>query len=169
VLGFYENFPASIHMVETFSSVLSSRVLQQKLIHLFCEANKKEFSFEEVAIPTIPGCKLFFEFGLADSLSFCFIDEEETEKALDILAKEHLGQMDFFCSIRYYKGKPEKKNALKFDYYLFRTIYGKNLFEIQVHHERGPRYLSPEDLTMFIFNRINEGSNRKTLKKTNTI
>ena len=74
--------------------------------------------------------------------------------------------MDFFCSIRYYKGKPEKKTALKFDYYLFRTIYGKNLFEIQIRHERGPRYLSPEDLAAFIFNRINEGSNRKALKKT---
>ena len=76
--------------------------------------------------------------------------------------------MDFFCAIRYYKGNGEKKTALKFDYYMLRTIFGKDTLEVQVFHERGPRYVSPEDLTMFVFNRINEASNRKVLKTSKT-
>ena len=68
--------------------------------------------------------------------AFVLLMRRRLKKRLTSLAKEHLEAMDFFCSIRYYKGKPEKKTALKFDYYLFRTIYGKNMFEIQIHHEQ---------------------------------
>jgi hypothetical protein len=167
-LGFYENFPSNIHMVKSFNSTLSSKQLQQKLIQVFYELNRKEVSFEEVANPTIPECKLIFELGLADAESFNYIDEEELGKALNLLAKERLHTMDFFCAIRYYKGNAEKKTALKFDYYLLRTVYNRDVFEIQVFHQRGPRYISPEDLTLLIFNKINEAAKRKVLKKANS-
>jgi hypothetical protein len=163
-LGFYENFPSNIHMVESFNSTLSSKQLQQRLIQVLYEINRKEFSFEEAANPTIPECKLIFEFGLADAEDFNYIDEEEVKKVRNLLGKEHLRTMDFFCAIRYYKG--EKKSALKFDYYLLRTVYNRDILEIQVFHKKGPRYISPEDLTLFIFNKTNEASNRKILKKT---
>ena len=152
-------------MIQSFTSTLPSEQLQQRLIKAFYEINRKEFSFEETAYPTIPECKIIFEFGLADAESFNYIDEEEVKKALSLLEKEHLDTMDFFCAIRYYKGKAEKKRALKFDYYLIRTLYSRDIFEIQVYHKKGLRYLSPEDLTLFIFNKINETSKRKVLKK----
>ncbi len=167
--GFYENFPSHIHRVESFSSSLPNVQLQQKLMQIFYEINRKDFSFEEVANPTIPGCKVIFEFGLADTEGFNFIDDEETKKALNLLMDEHLHIMDFFCGIRYYKCKDEEKTALKFDYYLLRTIFNHGKVEIQVHHERGPRYVSPEDLTLFIFKQINEGSNKKVLRKTKPV
>jgi hypothetical protein len=166
-LGFYENFPSTIHIVESFNSTLSSKQLQQRLIQVFCEVNRKEFSFEEIAVPTIPACRLMLDFGLADAENFNYIDEEETGKALNLLAKENLHTIDFFCAARYYKGNTEKKTALKFDYYLLRTVYNRDVFEIQVFHQKGPRYISPEDLTQFIFEKINEASNRKILKKSN--
>jgi hypothetical protein len=162
-LGFYENFPPNIHLVETFNSALSSKQLQQRLIQVFYEINRKEFSFEEAANPTIPECKLIFEFGLAEAEGFNYIDGEEVKKVQNLLGKENLRTMDFFCAIRYYKG--EKKSALKFDYYLLRTVYNRDILEIQVFHKKGPRYISPEDLTLFIFNKTNEAANRKILKK----
>ena len=153
-------------MSETFNTTLSSKQLQQKLIKVFCESNKKVFSFEEVANPTFLDSTVIFEFGLAENAGFTFIDEQETEKVLSLLTNDHLQTIDFFCAIRYYKGKQEKKTPLKFDYYLIRTLYSKESFEVQIHHERGPRYLSPEDLTQFIFSKLNVGSSRKTLRKT---
>jgi hypothetical protein len=152
-------------MIQSFNSTLPSKQLQRRLIQAFYEINRKEFSFEEAGNPTIPECKIIFEFGLADAESFNYIDEEEVKKALNLLAKEHLGTIDFFCAIRYYRGKGEKKRALKFDYYLIRTVYNRDIFEIQVYHKKGLRYLSPEDLTLFIFNKTNEASKRKVLKK----
>ena len=132
-------------------STISSKLLQQKLIQVFFEANRKEFSFEEVTNPTVPQGKMIFEFGLAESEGFNYIDEEELKKTLKFLAKERLHSMDFFCSIRYYKGIGEKKTPLKFDYYVLRTIFSKDNFEVQVFHERGPRYISPEELTAVYF------------------
>jgi hypothetical protein len=51
---------------------------------------------------------------------------------------------------------------------MLRTVFSKEMLEVQVFHERGPRYISPEELTAFIFNKINEtsSSKRKILKKT---
>ena len=166
--GFYENFPSQIHWIESFSSSLSSRQLQQKLIQIFYVINQKELSFEEVINPTIPDCRVIFEFGLADTESFSYIDNEEEKKALDLIGKELLHTIDFFLGIRYYKCNSEKKTPLKFDYYLFRTIYSKGTVEVHVHHDKGPRYISPQDITQLIFDKINGDSRKKVLKKLTT-
>jgi len=164
-LGYYENFPQNIHKFETFSSTLSTKQLQKNLIQLLHDVNRKELSFEEVAYPTIPEGLVIFEFGLAEDGNFSFIDKEELEKALKLLGKDRLGVLDFFCAIRYYKGKAKKKTALKFDYYLLRTVFGKGTLEVQVFHERGPRYISPQDLVDFLQCKLNENKMRKVLKK----
>ena len=169
-MGFYENFPTNIHRIDSFNSSVSSKQLQQKLLKVFYDLNRKEFSFEEVTNPTVPQGRVIFEFGLAESEGFNYIDEEELKKAANLLAKERLSSMDFFCSIRYYKGSSENRTALKFDYYMLRTIFSKDMLEVQVFHERGPRYISPEELTTVIFTKINEASsrNRKILKKASS-
>jgi len=164
-LGYYENFPKNIHTYETFSTTISSKKLQQNLIQLLHDINRKELSFEEIANPTIPKATVIFEFGLAEDGNFNFIDDKELEKALMYLAKERLGIMDFFCAIRYYRENGEKKTALKFDYYLLRTVFGKNILEIQVFHERGPRYISPQDLVDFLQSKINWDRSKRLLKK----
>ena len=164
-LGFYENYPQNIHLVESFNSALSSKQLQQKLIQALYEANRREFRFEEISNPTVPEGRVILEFGLAEDGDFSFIDDAELKKAQSFFAKEKVHSIDFFCVIRNYKGSGEKKKALKFDYYMLRTVFGKDTFEVQVFHERGPRYISPKDLMMFIVDRVNAASNRKVLKK----
>jgi hypothetical protein len=159
--GFYEKFPANIHRVDIFNSTLSSKQLQQKLIQVFHKVNLNEFTFEEVANPNVPQGIIIFEFGVAESGDFNFIDNEELKKTTKFLAKETLSSMDFFCSIRYYRGSGEKRSPLKFDYYMLRTVFSKDIFEVQIFHERGPRYISPEELTTFIYKKINELSTNK--------
>ena len=169
-LGFYEKFPSNIHRIDSFNSTLSTKKLQQKLIQVFQKVNNDEFTFEEVANPTVPQGTIIFEYGLAELGDFNYIDDEELKKTLKFLAKETLPSMDFFCSIRYYKRTGENRTPLKFDYYMLRTVFSKDIFEVQVFHERGPRYISPEELTTFIYNKINETSkskNKKVLKKVN--
>jgi hypothetical protein len=164
-LGHYDNFPANIHHIASYISSVSIKQLQQKLIQLLGDLNRKEFTFEEIVIPTIPQGKVIFEFGLADSGGFNFIDEAEVKKALGLLAKQQIQSLDFFCAIRYYKGKGANKTALKFDYYMIRTIFNKGTLEVQVFHERGPRYISPEEVSSFIFLKINESATKKILKE----
>ncbi len=165
MLGFYENFPEGVHRIELFKLVLPSKKLQQRLIHVLNEINRKTFSFEEIANPTVPECTIIFELGIADAKSFNYIGEEEAKKALNALKKEPFQVLDFFCAIRYYKTKTEKKTPLKFDYYMIRFAFGKGTtMEMRVFHERGPRYISPEDITNFLVNQINKASAKKILK-----
>jgi hypothetical protein len=165
MLGSYDNFPENIHLTESYTTLLSTRRLQQRLIQVLRETNRKTFSFSEIAHPFTPECTTIFEIGLAESKNFSYIDEEETKRALNALKKRTFRLIDLFCAVRYYKGNGEKKTPLKFDYYLVRTVFGENAMEIQVFHERGPRYISPEDIVTFLVNRINEASARKILKK----
>ncbi len=168
MLGFYENFPANIHRMEAFTTRLSSKRLQRRLIQVLHDVNRRKFSFEEVACPTVPQCTVIFETGLAEAKNFNYIDEEEKQKVLSALRKAPFQTMDFFCAVRYYKGILENKMPLKFDYYLLRVVFVRNSLEMQVFHERGPRYISPEDIITFLVNEVNKASSRKTLKKIET-
>ena len=167
---FYELFPEqSIHERESITSTLSNKRLQQRLIQVLRNVNCRTFTFEDIGNPTVPDCAVIFEVGIAESNSFTFIDEDEAKKILAALRNEPFKMMDFFCAIRYYKDFASNKKPLKFDYYMARFIFPEeSLMELQVFHERGPRYISPEELTTFIFNKINETSSnkyKKVLKK----
>lgn len=166
MLGLYENFPQNIHRTETFTSPLSRRKLQQKITQVFQEVNRKNLSFEEVGNPTIPNGTVIFEFGIADAEDFCYLNQEEAQRLQTALDVAPLQVMDWFCAIRYYKNTQEKKAPLKFDYYMLRMGFGeKGVMEVLVFHEKGPRYISPEDLVAFMERKVNQGASRKLLKR----
>ena len=165
-LGHYNNFPPNIHHTENHQTTTTNRQLQQQLIQFLSKTNQKKFSFEEVTIPTIPNSTIIFEIGIAETDGFTYLNEEQTKKTQEHISKTQTQLLDFFCAIRYYKNNNQKQQALKFDYYMLRTIFGKNTFELQIHHERGPRHLSPQDLTHFLINNLNNNSKRKILKET---
>ena len=164
MLGRYDNFPENIHRIEIFKSTVSRKELQEKLVQALYKMNCKAFSFEEIGQQALRGCTIIFEAGIAESKSFNFIDEEETKKLHNALKKESFQVMDFFLAIRYYRNVAEKKIPLRFDYYLLRTVFGENSVEMRAFHERGPRYISPEDIIGFIAKKTNDVAARKILK-----
>jgi hypothetical protein len=164
MLGFYENFPQNVHKTIYATTLISNKRLQQTLIHIFQEINIKPFKLEEIADPSIPQCTVFFEFGIAEANTFNFLSSEEANKTLRVINKKPLQLMDFFCAIRYYKTQNGKKKPLKFDYYMIRFTFNKNHMEVHVFHERGPRYISPDDMVNLVFNKVNEAFSRKILK-----
>ena len=163
--GFYENFPKNVHKTASFTTPISSKRLQQTLIQICHETNNKTFNLEDIADPSIPQCTAIFEFGIAETNNFNYLDNEETNKALKTIKKKPLQTIDFFCAIRYYRRQNEKKIPLKFDYYMVRFTFHKNSLEAQIFHERGPRYISPEDIAHFFTNKINQTFSRKVLKE----
>ncbi|MGB9714520.1 MAG: hypothetical protein ACPLZC_06035 [Candidatus Bathyarchaeales archaeon] len=165
MLGFYEGFPANVHKTAVFTTLTSSKRLQEQIIRLFHELNANAFNLEDVAAPSIPQCTVIFEFGIAETNSFNYLDNEEVAKVLETIHKKPLQIMDFFCVIRYYKETAEeKKKPLKFDYYILRFLFNKNTVEILIFHEKGPRYVSPEEIIAFLTNKINEASSKKVLR-----
>jgi hypothetical protein len=166
MLGFYENFPKNIHRTDSFRFTLSKKKIQQRFINVLEEVNRSEFSFCDAGNPTVPNCSIFFEVGIAEAQSFNFLDKEEVQKTIIALDNETFKTLDLFCAVRYYKSIAGKKSPLKFDYFMMRLSFGKeNVITLQIFHERGPRYLSPEDLSVFIVKKVNEVSSRKALKR----
>jgi hypothetical protein len=167
MLGLYENFPLNIHKTETFNSTLSKRSIQQKIVQALQQINNKTFSFEEVGTPTVPNATVIFEFGIADTGGFTFLNNQEAKQLTAALDEAPLQVMDWFCAVRYYKTSQEKKIPLKFDYYMLRISFAeKGVVEFIISHERGPRYLGPEDIIAFLEHKINQASSRKALKHT---
>ncbi len=165
MLGRYENFPNTIHFSGNFTFSLPKRKIQEIFTQIFQKINQENFSFEDLDNPTAPGCTVIFEFGIADTGGFNFLDAEEAQKLLKTLENEPLPLMDWFCGLRYYKNTNGKRTPLKFDYYMLRLNFEqKGTVEMLVFHERGPRYISPEDLTTFAVQKVNESSAKKILK-----
>lgn len=119
---------------------------------------------EETADPSIPQCTVIFEFGIGEANSFTYLDDAEMDKALKAINKKLFQIIDVYCAVRYYKWQNEKKIPLKFDYYMIRFLFAKKILEILVFHEKGPRYMTPNDIINFIANRINGEFSRKVLK-----
>lgn len=167
-LGIYSTFPESIHHLDHYQSFGSIKQLQQAIIQFLGAINRKELAFEQISIPTIPDGIVIFEFGLAEEAGFNYLSSEEVNRALEFIDQEGADILDFFCSIRYYRDTGAKRVALKFDYYMLRAVFAKGSLELKVFHERGPRYLSPEDVTSFIVKGVNSESNKKIIRESTT-
>jgi hypothetical protein len=171
MFGFYANFPENFHRADSFTYSLSRSSLQQKLIQVLNEMNRLSFTFEEVGSPAVPNSSVIFEFGIADAGNFNFLNESETKKVLAaVVGRGALQVMDLFCAIRYYKNQEGKKTPLRFDYFMLRMVFGKEKsLELQVFHERGPRYISPEELVSFLVRKVNGSATRKILKPVESV
>ena len=168
MLGFYTNFPQNIHKAETFSTSILNKKLQQTLVEALFRLNSETVGLEEVAEPSVPSCKVIFEFGVAEDNDFNYLDDEERKRLLTALQKKPFQVLDFLCVIRYRRMMAEKKMRMRFDYYMLRFMFGESLLEIHVSHEKGTRHVSPGDLVNLLVNRVNGVFPKKALKPTET-
>ena len=164
MLGFYTNFPQTIQKTEKFSTSVLSRKLQQALVEALYRLNSETLGLEEVAAPSIPSCKVIFEFGVAEDNDFNYLDDEERKRLLGALKKKPFQIMDFLCVIRYRRTIAEKKTRMRFDYYMLRLMFGESLVEVHVSHEKGTRHISPDDLVKLVVNWINGAFSKKVLR-----
>lgn len=164
MLGFYESFPQNPHKITRFDVSISNKKLQETLIQMFHQLITESLAIEEIADPSLPGCTVILEFGLAEANNFNYLSNEEKDRTLKIIQKKPFQTMDFLCLIRYYKTENAKRAPLKFDYYMLRFTFNKNTMDLAVFHEKGPMHILPEELTSFIANKLNQKFPKKILK-----
>ena len=108
--------------------------------------------------------KAALEFGIAEGVTFSYIDDEILGWCHERLSEQSFQALDFLCIVRYYVTDEERKRPLKFDYYMLRLLFQEGEAELHVYHERGTRRLSIEDLIRFLVGRINQELARNDLK-----
>lgn len=163
-LGFYKNFPQTIHRIVHFSVSFSTRKLQQVLIKTLQKMNTKTYNIEALASPSVPKCAVDFEFGIAEGKGFNYIDQEETDKTLQALQEKPFGIMDFLCAVLYHRTQGKERTTLRFDYFMLRLAFKEGSMEMRVFHERGPRHVEPQDIIRLVTDEINQACKKKALK-----
>jgi len=164
LLGRYENFPEVVHSVARFTHQSTERKLQQSILHALHRLNQEKHDLNTMSPFSTPECEVSFEFGVAEGITFNYLDREELERFQKGIKKEALPTLDFFCVVRYHTLKEGKRVALKFDYHMLRFMFHKNDVELRVAHERGTRRVCLEDLVNFIVKRVDEELSKTRLK-----
>lgn len=156
LLGYYENFPTVIHNVSKFTHQSTEKKLQKAILRVFHRLNQEKRDLNVLSPFFTSKCEVSFEFGVAEGVTFNYLDEEELKRFQKDIAKEALPTLDFFCVIRYHALKEGRRVPLKFDYHLLRFVFHGNSVEMQISHERGTRRVSLEDFANFIIGQMSK-------------
>lgn len=165
MLGVFESFPENVHKIVEFTTTVSNRNLQKNLTKAFRTLNCDATSLQSALESSTSEYTAVLEFGIAEANSFNYLDDEEMVKVLKIIQKKPLQVMDFYCVARYYKTQYGKKAPLKFDYYMLRLSFDKNLTEMRLFHDRGPMRMLPDEVADLIARRINETFHKRVLTR----
>lgn len=162
MLGIYEDFPDTFHCAASYTHKTSKTNLQKTVINVFYALNKQTHNLSDIVTAPSTGCSASFECGVAEALTFNFIDDEEIAKFKRLFTEKTVfSTMDFMCIIRYHvKGKP-----LKFDHFMLRFSFQEKTMLILVYHEKGPQRVQPEELLSFLAKNIANELRGKAGKK----
>jgi hypothetical protein len=150
MLGMYKNFPSTIHGATRFTHAGSVKKTQRALVAILDDLNQATCNLE--TITGSPGealCEVNFEVGVGEEITFTFLEPNEVERLNQEISRKVLPVLDFHVV----KGS-RRRSPLKFDYFLLRFIFTRNLTEFLVVHERGTRRVHVDDLAQFLIGRV---------------
>jgi len=165
LLGQYEKFPQIVHGIGSFAYKFPARELQQTILQTFHRLNRETCDLSAITYISSPRCEVSFEFGVAEDVSFTFLDNDELERFQKSIQKNALPFLDFLCVARYHVLKiGEKRVPLKFDHYFLRFIFYQRDLEVRIVHERGTQRIHLEDLVNFVIKQINNELAKRKLE-----
>ena len=156
MLGRYENFPEMRHAIVQFANQMPTRELQQIIIKTLHRLNTTHRGFKFPSVKSVQNCNVRFDLGIADGLTFNYLDEEVMKLSLGSVSKAAHSTLDFICIVRYYKKTSGRRHRpLRFDYYMMRFRFIEEGGNIEVYHEKGTRRFPIDDLVALIVRRVN--------------
>ena len=169
MLGQYEKFPQIVHGIGNFTYKIPAEVLQQIILQIFHRLNRESYELSDIThLPSSSQCEVGFEVGIAEDVSFNFLDDEELERSQRNVQKHALPFLDFFCVVRYHIVKTGGKRVpLKFDYYFLRLIFHQRDLELRIVHERGTQHIHLEDFIDFVMKQTNNELTKRKLETLN--
>lgn len=171
MLGHYENFPDVVHSIARFTHQSTEKKVQQAIACALYRLNQEKHDLNTISSFSLPVCEVSFEFGIAEGITFNYLDTGELERFQNDIKKETPPTLDFFCVVRYHTVKQGNRKPLKFDYHLLRFIFYEKGLELQIAHERGAQRLCLEELANFIVKQVNKELSKaraKPLKPENS-
>lgn len=165
MLGRYQNFPGVVHGIARFTFLSSVRLLQQAILAVAYQLNHQIYSIKDFAPFLASEWEVSFEFGVAEGMTFSYLDEEELHRFRKRIEAKPLRILDIFSVIRYHTVDTEgRRIPLKFDYNMLRFSFSRKNMELLVAHERGNLRISLEDFITFLTDKINQKLEKESQK-----
>jgi hypothetical protein len=164
LFGSYENFPETVHNIALFNYQDPAKSVQQAILHAFHHLNYEVYDLGAVTPYLKQGFQVGFEFGVAESSVFTFLDSKELDQCLKRITEKEVQTLDFFFVVRYHATSDcGKRVPLRFDYHVLRFIFQDGCLEMQIRHEKGSQRIPLDDLTGFIAKQVNSELYQKRL------
>lgn len=156
MLGRYENFPQIIHAVARVTFLCSTPHLQQAVLEVAYQLNHDACNARDFAPLLTSKYEVSFEFGIAEDMTFNYLDREELERSQKQIETRPLPRIDMLSVIRYCTlNDTGRRSSLKSDYNMLRFAFSRRIMQLSISHERGNQRMSPEDFITFLIRKIN--------------
>lgn len=153
-LGVYARFPEKCHYTALFMFNAPESSLKRAMLNTLYKMNGRGVEGSTLGFFE-PSISIILEFGVADGLTFHYLDAGTLKILSDVIERHDINMLDFLCVARYYILRGERKRALRFDYYFLRFIFNDSSIEVRAFHERGLQRISTDDLANFLIKNIN--------------
>jgi hypothetical protein len=119
--------------------------------------NQQTIDLATLTAASPPNCFVNFEFGIADSDAFCFIDQKEVGRFERMLKTQSIAVLDVFCGARYHLKKDTgKKKSLQFDYSVLRFAFEGEVVDLFLHFIRGNQRIPRKDFILYLKTQIDK-------------
>jgi hypothetical protein len=155
LLGRYDEFPEDASRFAQFTYADSVQALQVAIIRALHALNGQTIDLATLTAASPPNCFVNFEFGIADSDAFCFIDQKEVSRFEKSLKTQPLTTLDVFCGSRYHiKKDTGGKRSLQFDYSVLRFAFEGKVVDLFLHFIRGNQRIPRKDFILYLKSQI---------------
>ena len=157
MLGRYDEFPADASCFAQFVYLGSIHRLQTAIARPMHRLNQQPINLATITAASPPNCYVNFEFGIADTDAFYYLDQKQLSAVERALKAQSLPILDVFCASRY-KIKKEKggDKPLQFDYSVLRFTFENQDVELLLHYVRGIQRIPRKDFILFLRDQIDK-------------
>lgn len=154
-LGTYAFFPRKHHYVHHLKLEIPPHSAQKAILKALFRLNGHEIRDTLFNFIVGSDTKIILEVGVADGLSFDYLNIDTLNNILRIINERPASTLDFLCIVKYYRLRDNKRVALRFDFFLLRFLFHEG-GEISIHafHERGLQRIHAEELISFLIKEI---------------
>ncbi len=165
MLGRYDEFPADAFRFAQFVYRDSLHRLQAAMARAMYRLNQQPVDLATITAASPPNCYINFEFGIADTDAFYYLDQKQLNAVERALKVQPLPILDAFCATRYHiKKEKGGDKPLQLDYSVLRFTFENENIELYIHYVRGIQRIPRKDFILFLKNQIDKELAKKQHK-----
>jgi hypothetical protein len=156
-LGALETFPTVYHARASFVYDINAESLQKAIILGLLSLSQQKSQFE-ITVADLPGYqpgKVGFKVGVGNKDGFDILNKKEVKRVVQrIEEKGSFRTLDLTFHL-HYTVDDDRRHKVHQDQYIARLVFQSGRLELLLHHLKGVRRMSPDELVRLLLSTIN--------------